>query len=59
MRSKINMMIMAIIAASALWLAGGFVFGHAVGMVCVILGIGIVGLAAGNIMNSPAPEDQH
>lgn len=52
-------MIMAIIAASALWLAGGFVFGHAVGMVCVILGIGIVGLAAGNIMNSPAPEDQH
>lgn len=59
MRSKINMLIMAIIAAIALWLIGGFVFGKAVGMVCVLIGITIVGLAAGNIMNSPAPDDQH
>lgn len=59
MRSKVNMMIMAVIASSALWLAGGFVFGHTAGMVCVILGIILVGLAAGNIMNSPAPDDQH
>jgi uncharacterized membrane protein YdjX (TVP38/TMEM64 family) len=59
MRSKINTLIMAIIAAVVLWLIGGFVFGKAVGMVCVLIGITIVGLAAGNIMNSPAPDDQH
>ncbi len=59
MRSKINTLIMAIIAAITLWLVGGFVFGKAVGMICVLIGITIVGLAAGNIMNSPAPDDQH
>lgn len=59
MRSKINMLIMSVIAAIALWLIGGFVFGKAVGMICVLIGITIVGLAAGNIMNSPAPDDQH
>lgn len=57
--NKINTMIMAIIAAAALWLIGGFVFGKAVGMVCVLIGITLVGLAAGNCMNSPAPDDQH
>ena len=59
MRSKINTLIMTIIAAVVLWLVGGFVFGKAVGMICVLIGITIVGLAAGNIMNSPAPDDQH
>ena len=59
MRSKINTLIMTIIAAVVLWLIGGFVFGKAVGMICVLIGITIVGLAAGNIMNSPAPDDQH
>jgi hypothetical protein len=59
MRSKINTLIMTIIAAVALWLVGGFVFGKAVGMACVLIGITIVGLAAGNVMNSPAPDDQH
>ena len=59
MRSKINTLIMAIIASITLWLVGGFVFGKAVGMVCVLIGITLVGLAAGNIMNSPAPDDQH
>lgn len=57
--SKISTLIMAIIAAAALWLIGGFVFGKAVGMACVLIGITIVGLAAGNCMNSPAPDDQH
>lgn len=47
---------MSIIVAAVLWLVGGFVFGKAVGMVCVIIGIAIVGLAAGNIMNSPEPD---
>jgi hypothetical protein len=59
MRSKINTLIMAIIAAVVLWLIGGFVFGKAVGMICVLVGITIVGLAAGDIMNSPAPDDKH
>lgn len=59
MNSKINTLIMAIIASTVLWLIGGFVFGHAVGMVCVLIGITLVGLAAGNCMNSPAPDEQH
>ncbi len=59
MGSKINTLIMSIIAAIVLWLVGGFVFGKAVGMACVLIGITLVGLAAGNIMNSPAPDDQH
>lgn len=58
MNSKINTLIMAIIASVVLWLIGGFVFGKAVGMVCVLIGITLVGLAAGNVMNSPAPDDQ-
>ncbi len=57
--SKVNTLILTIIAAIALWLIGGFVFGKAVGMICVLIGITIVGLAAGNVMNSPAPDDQH
>jgi hypothetical protein len=35
------------------------VFGKAVGMVCVLIGVTLVGLAAGSVMNSPAPDDQH
>lgn len=53
--SKGSKLVVAIAIAVALWLLGGFVFGKAVGMICVILGIGIIGLAAGNIMNSPSP----
>ncbi len=59
MNSKINTLVMTIIAAAVLWLIGGFVFGKAVGMICVLIGITMVGLAAGNVMNSPAPDDQH
>ncbi len=59
MNSKMSMLVMSVIAAVVLWLIGGFVFGKAVGMVCVVLGITLVGLAAGNVMDSPAPEDQH
>jgi O-antigen ligase len=57
MDSKIRTLILAVIAAAILWLLGGFVFGKAVGMICVIIGIAIVGLAAGNIMNSPEPAN--
>ncbi|MCR4297632.1 MAG: hypothetical protein NUV75_02595 [Gallionella sp.] len=49
-------LVIALIAAMVLWIVGGFVFGKAVGMICVIIGIAIVGLAAGNVMNSPEPD---
>lgn len=56
MDSKMRTLVFAIIAAIILWFVGGFVFGKAVGMICVIIGITIVGLAAGNVMNSPEPD---
>jgi uncharacterized membrane protein YdjX (TVP38/TMEM64 family) len=59
MNSRMSTLVMTIIAAAVLWLIGGFVFGRAVGMVCVIIGITIVGLAAGNVMNTPSPEERH
>ncbi len=55
MNSKMRTLVIALIAAMVLWIVGGFVFGKAVGMICVIIGIAIVGLAAGNVMNSPDP----
>jgi hypothetical protein len=55
MNSKTRTLVIAIIAAVTLWLLGGFVVGKSIGMAFVIIGIGIVGLAAGNIMNSPEP----
>jgi len=55
MDSKMRTLVIALIAAMVLWIVGGFVFGKAVGMICVIIGIAIVGLAAGNVMNSPEP----
>ena len=59
MNSKMSMLVMSVIASTVLWLIGGFVFGKTVGMICVLIGITLVGLAAGNVMNSPAPDDQH
>ena len=49
---------MAVIACSVLWLIGGFHYSHTVGIIFVWLGITIVGLAAGNVMNSPEPEQK-
>lgn len=46
----------AVAIAVVLWLLGGFVFGKAIGMVCVVLGIAVIGYAAGSIMNSPTPS---
>ncbi len=56
MNSKIRTLILAIIVSAALWLLGGFVVGHTLGMIFVVISITLVGLAAGNIMNSPEPE---
>lgn len=55
MNPKTRTLVIAIIAAVVLWLLGGFVVGKSVGMVFVIIGISLVGLAAGNIMNSSEP----
>jgi O-antigen ligase len=56
MNSKIRTLVLAILVSVALWLLGGFVLGKTAGMIFVIIGIALVGLAAGNIMNSPEPE---
>jgi hypothetical protein len=58
MDSKSRTLILASIAAAILWLLGGLVFNMAVGMMCVLIGVFIVGWAAGDIMDSPAPTPQ-
>lgn len=55
MDSKIRTLVISIIMAVILWLLGGFVFSHALGIICVFLSIVIVGLAAGNMMDTPDP----
>jgi O-antigen ligase len=57
MNSKTRTLVLAIIVSAILWLLGGFVFGKIIGMIFVIIGITLVGLAAGNIMNSPEPAN--
>ncbi len=46
----------AVAIAAVLWLLGGFVFGKVIGMVCVVLGIAVIGYTAGSIMNTPSPS---
>lgn len=46
----------AFATAVTLWLAGGFLLSKELGMVCVIIGLGLAGWAAGNLMNSPAKD---
>ena len=53
--SKTGLLVISIIVAIVLWLIGGFLVGKWLGMIFVIIGITIVSLAAGNIMNSPEP----
>ena len=55
MDSKTRTLVLSVIVASIWWLLGGFVFNHAIGMICVFVGITIVGLATGNIMDTPEP----
>ncbi len=56
MNSTCGKLVLPAIAAIALWGVGGFVFGKAIGMICVMAGIIVLGLAAGNILNSPCPQ---
>lgn len=58
MDSNSRTLILAVIAAAILWLLGGLVFNMAVGMICVLIGVGIVGWAAGNVMDTPSPPPQ-
>jgi len=58
MDSKSLILVLAVIVAAILWLLGGLVFNMAVGMACVIVGIGIVGWAAGNVMDSAPPSHE-
>jgi len=44
--------------AVALWLLGGFVFNKEIGMICVILGIAVMGFGAGSVMNSSCPMNK-
>jgi len=55
---KSRRLILASITAAILWLLGGLVFNMAVGMMCVLIGVFIVGWAAGDIMDSPSPSQQ-
>jgi hypothetical protein len=54
MDAKSLVLVLAVIAAVILWLLGGLVFNMAVGMVCVLISVFIVGWAAGNKMDTPA-----
>jgi hypothetical protein len=56
MDSKIRMLILSVVIAVALWLIGGFVVGHYLGIICVFLSIVVVGLAAGSLMDTPEPS---
>ena len=47
----------AVLASAALWLLGGLVFGHVIGMICVFLSITIAGYTAGVVMDTPEPSN--
>lgn len=55
MDSKIRTLVISVVIAVILWLLGGFVFGHTLGIICVFLSIVVVGLAAGSLMDTPEP----
>jgi hypothetical protein len=55
MDPKIRTLILSVIASVILWLLGGFVFNHALGIICVFLSIVILGMAAGSLMDTPCP----
>ncbi|GEM_PF-703185 len=50
--SNCKILVLPLIIAAALWLVGGFFLSKELGMVCVVLGLGLAGWAAGTAMNS-------
>lgn len=55
MDSKVRTLVISVVMAVILWLLGGFVFGHTLGIICVFLSIVVVGLATGSLMDTPEP----
>ena len=55
MDSKTRILLLSVIVAVVLWLVGGLFVNNIIGIIMVMLGIVIVGLAGGNIMNTPEP----
>jgi hypothetical protein len=53
MDSKTRTLILAVAVSVVLWLLGGFVFSHTLGIICVFVSIAIIGWAAGDLMNTP------
>lgn len=53
MDPKVRTLMLAVVVAIILWLIGGLVVNNVLGIILVMLGIVIVGLAGGNIMNTP------
>ena len=47
---------LAIVVGIVLWLLGGLVVNNVLGIIFVMLSIVIVGLAGGNVMNTPEPK---
>lgn len=58
MDPKVRTLMLAVVVAIVLWLLGGLVVNNVLGIIMVMIGIVIVGLAGGNIMNTPEPK-QH
>ena len=56
MNSNTVKIVSAVIVSAALWLLGGLVFNHVIGMICVFLSITIAGYTAGVVMNTPCPS---
>jgi hypothetical protein len=54
MDSKARYLILSVFVAVILLFLGGFVFGHVLGIITTFLSILIVGLAAGNMMDTPS-----
>ncbi len=55
MNSNIVKIVAAVIVSAALWLLGGLVFNHVVGMISVFISIAIAGYTAGVVMDTPCP----
>ena len=56
--SNAKVLFLPFLGAVLLWLAGGFLLGKELGMICVILGLALAGWACGVFMNTP-PGDRH
>lgn len=56
MDSQTRTLVLAVATAIIFWVLCALVVNNVVGIILVMLGIVIVGLAGGNIMNTPEPK---